>query len=1783
MKLIKNFCTFDFLKLNMNNRGKYIVKSLLAMLLFLTSGFASAQCTFQIRGKFCVGSPITFLGNVTGTTQNWDFNGEGTNLIDANTNFSFATPGSKTITYKTTINGVPCTSTQTITIYRKPVSKMTLTKADTQCFMGNLFCYKDESSNTNGASIDTIVYLISDGQRFTYRKPTMPNDFCFSVINPLGGAFTVEQFVIDANGCESKIELVDDIYVRARIGASFTSNGKPVKCDSVQSILTNTTQLPQSQIKSVQWIWGDGTSEFGWGPIKSKWYYGQGVYGSKMIVTTNDGCVDSFVAAAIATVFTGKVTILANRDSVCISDPLVQFSVSSIPAGATGFLWNFGNPPIGNPNFNNRSWSPIFGQWGLGPWQISLTYQHPICGNKIVYDTIQVIGPASAIEIPGNRLAEYQTFQCPAYKLEPVQMKNFSSFYHNDSQFLDDDDAYYENGDLKHRFDGGQASIKYKTAGPNIRNISDCIWRTWEFGDNYAPKCTTNTRFNQNTGINCNYNADELPSHIYPSWDQVMLKDFKGAPMQDAIFVESNRLCKRILIWPSDSSYILEDTFITIPLSNADTSLASGTYGSIKTTHTLREKGVRGPGTRYVVQDVDIEIPAGTTIYVGDKDGNNRTAHSGVKTLRLVKDNTLWLNTSTDTVTWLFTVFTRQDTLPLPMLALRNANGEFPKITGKIFNARTGVRGFDYDVNWKRWVDLYYARIPNCNNIKLVHQDTCHPMLCRSEATKIVTMMQANAGGVGSGIAKESVECLGSKNPQYGITFLLDGLKPGCTFSDVQINYDTFCGGNNWNPLAALSPGNRPPGPPYPGYQLAGNPPNRYSTVYSASSVCSPNKCITVGIIVGNGVSQSGVKPLCADTAYYDDFACFPIIDPSFEILEPKVATGQFMKICKNDPIIARTTPGNLTVIDDLESIRWELATPNASPDFAKAYSSLIDENIYRYKKLKSHKGKALDSTILYNYLTIQRGERNPAQIPCTNRWKEGDGYVFGKLDTIITARITAWDTFADVTKVWTNIKERAEANGFDPFSLTGEQIARMIWNNKGVIGQPASGARGCLDTTGFGKDIIFRIIPKPGAKTILHYRDTSVYPIDTLLDPNTGKLVNAYLFRPKWNGWYSLSLAMVSASGDCDDVQAKTLVAGFGMTLIFEDSIICRDDAAGLIARPDYRMFHPDPQFFGTWDPVDYWRDSARQIETALGRSNREAITRWDWHKGDDDPSNPQTIFGGNPYGSTGVGNPFKQLKSTLYYNNDSGVYTFRNIAGDSTGCLDTIERRIFVTRLDVKYSLDLDLFNCNNVINFRDSTILHDPCSWSRQACNGGVVSCDYTNKFEIDWGDGTRPFYLDRANPSGLGISDYNISHKYNKRGWFKAIYKVTTQQGCTSADTIDFFIPGPRPKFEFQDKAGNEVTICVGDTIRFKNLTDSFTNTSSWNWFFGDGNFVSTFGGNNASQTHQYNKTGRFFVYMEQLDSVILPPNVKEICPVIFPDTTTLPGFYVNVLPRDSFDARVVKPVICLNDSNQFFVLGADTSFKSFLWEVTAPDGVVDNYTRNDTTLSLRFNKRGQWSVTVDAQYDPSRPRPWCNSGPVTLTFFVDTIRADFDIDSSGKPRFCFINKTAPDGVNYKWGYRHKTDITVTGENFNLNEETTNKNNVCVKYDSVGQYWVCLISENSNGCKDTVCKLVVNDFFEKLLISNVFTPGNGDGKNDVFRFPIAGYETFDLRIMNRWNERVFRTEDPNISWNGRVNNDGAEVPDGTYFYLLVVKFASSDEPKTISGSVNVIRQK
>lgn len=65
-------------------------------------------------------------------------------------------------------------------------------------------------------------------------------------------------------------------------------------------------------------------------------------------------------------------------------------------------------------------------------------------------------------------------------------------------------------------------------------------------------------------------------------------------------------------------------------------------------------------------------------------------------------------------------------------------------------------------------------------------------------------------------------------------------------------------------------------------------------------------------------------------------------------------------------------------------------------------------------------------------------------------------------------------------------------------------------------------------------------------------------------------------------------------------------------------------------------------------------------------------------------------------------------------------------------------------------------------------------------------------------------------------------------------------------------------------------------------------------------------------------------------------------------------------------------------------------------------------------------------------------------------------------------------------------------------------------------------------------------------------------NVLTP-NGDGSNDTWGIKGRGLDEYRLTVVNRYGIVVFETENPNVRWNGKKNNDGAVVSTGTYFYV------------------------
>ena len=368
--------------------------AMVAIVALLTSiGDATAQCTIQYNGSPCVGVPVNFNGSSTGTTHDWDFNGENSQSGLKNLNYAFKTAGNKVVTYITTINGTKCTSTLNLVVRESPKIKLKLQNLYEQCFEKNLFCFTDSTKSGNGGKITKIKYLVSDGQLFEYTNPTLPQTFCFSVKDERGGSFDLYVEVEDEFGCIDTMKLVGAVKVREKIGARFTSN-KPVACDSVTATINNISRIDKSQVKKITWYWGDGTTSSDWGPTIKKTFYGQGTYNSKVVIETIDGCKDSFTVQAAASVFKSKATIWASKDSTCISDPKIDFGVDEIPSGATGLLWNFGDPNTGPQNFDNRTWTPSHSFSGLGPFLIQLTYSHPICGNKTAFDTIIILGPA---------------------------------------------------------------------------------------------------------------------------------------------------------------------------------------------------------------------------------------------------------------------------------------------------------------------------------------------------------------------------------------------------------------------------------------------------------------------------------------------------------------------------------------------------------------------------------------------------------------------------------------------------------------------------------------------------------------------------------------------------------------------------------------------------------------------------------------------------------------------------------------------------------------------------------------------------------------------------------------------------------------------------------------------------------------------------------------------------------------------------------------------------------------------------------------------------------------------------------------------------------------------------------------------------------------------------------------------------------------------------------------------------------------------------------------------
>ncbi len=118
----------------------------------------------------------------------------------------------------------------------------------------------------------------------------------------------------------------------------------------------------------------------------------------------------------------------------------------------------------------------------------------------------------------------------------------------------------------------------------------------------------------------------------------------------------------------------------------------------------------------------------------------------------------------------------------------------------------------------------------------------------------------------------------------------------------------------------------------------------------------------------------------------------------------------------------------------------------------------------------------------------------------------------------------------------------------------------------------------------------------------------------------------------------------------------------------------------------------------------------------------------------------------------------------------------------------------------------------------------------------------------------------------------------------------------------------------------------------------------------------------------------------------------------------------------------------------------------------------------------------------------------------------------------------------------------------------------------------------QCYKILSYENGGNNQQSWSNEICFNFSPSIYIPNAFTP-NHDGLNDYFKITAAAIKTFDLKIFDRWGEKLWESKDFEAQgWDAFYKEKPVQL--GVYFYSLAVT-DFRDKLYQMNGTVHVIR--
>ncbi len=420
-------------------------------------------------------------------------------------------------------------------------------------------------------------------------------------------------------------------------------------------------------------------------------------------------------------------------------------------------------------------------------------------------------------------------------------------------------------------------------------------------------------------------------------------------------------------------------------------------------------------------------------------------------------------------------------------------------------------------------------------------------------------------------------------------------------------------------------------------------------------------------------------------------------------------------------------------------------------------------------------------------------------------------------------------------------------------------------------------------------------------------------------------------------------------------------------------------------------------------------------------------------------------------------------------------------------------------------------------NVQVLPTTTIAINPYS---TICNNGTINLVAPNGGNSYTWSGPNLFSSAIQNPTLTNVGTIN-----------QGVYSLSvTTGGCLNTGTVSISVFNP---LGFSLLPVNS-TVCIGKIGSLSASSIGGSGVYNYLWSLSNGLATPT-----SSTT---NFTG--------ISSTVYTVTVTDAnCPVT-PSISTTVSVTVNPSPVISFstsNARGCEP-FCTN-----LVSSSVPASVNCNWAFS--NGTTFN---SCNTSSYCFNTHGTYNATLTVTdingcvdsvnqsafvlVDP-KPNPDFNWTPNNPSIILNEV-SFFDQSTVGLPI-----------IKWSWNF---------GDNYvPYQNDTTSKQNTIHLYDNIDTYPVKLIVTNSFGCTDSIIKLLVIEDDFVIYIPNSFTPGNKDGRNDIFLVQGLGFtnDEFEMDIFDRWGALIFKSNDVNKGWDGTVK--GGIVKQDVYVYKIKVR--------------------